>query len=219
MDWTVAVLVLYLTVLAVLSVQGLHRAWLMWHWWRAKPVVAPARVSDWPAVTVQLPVFNERYVVKRLVAAAGRLDYPRDRLQIQVLDDSTDDTTALAREAVGALVDNGIDAVLLHREDRKGYKAGALAQAAPLASGELLAIFDADFVPEPDFSAVAGSALLPAGRGHGPGAVGTPQRRGTAGSPGFKRPCWTVILPSNTPPGRPRGRWFQLQWDGGDLAS
>src|SRR5687767_12310719 len=104
MGWPAAVLALYLAVLAVLSLNGLHRLWLLWRWARRRPVPVPPVPAVWPTVTVQLPVFDERYVVERLIAACGALDYPRDRLQIQVLDDSTDDTTDRARAAVAALV-------------------------------------------------------------------------------------------------------------------
>lgn len=104
-----------------------------------------------PSVTVQLPVFNERTVVERLIACAGRLDYPRDRLEIQVLDDSTDETRALARDAAERLSAQGIHAVYLHRAGRLGFKAGALEEGLSHARGDFLAIFDADFLPPPDF--------------------------------------------------------------------
>jgi cellulose synthase/poly-beta-1,6-N-acetylglucosamine synthase-like glycosyltransferase len=107
--------------------------------------------SPLPFITVQLPLFNERDVVRRLVNAAAALDYPRDRLQIQVLDDSTDDTTALAAQCVTEWQAQGLDIVLLHREHRQGFKAGALAEALESTRGELIAVFDADFVPRPDF--------------------------------------------------------------------
>jgi cellulose synthase/poly-beta-1,6-N-acetylglucosamine synthase-like glycosyltransferase len=113
------------------------------------PVPPPPR--EWPAVTVQLPIYNEMYVVKRLVRAVAHLDYPRDKLHIQVLDDSTDESTWLARACVEQYRAQGLDIVLLRRQDRQGYKAGALAEALKTAQGEFLAIFDADFVPAPDF--------------------------------------------------------------------
>jgi cellulose synthase/poly-beta-1,6-N-acetylglucosamine synthase-like glycosyltransferase len=106
---------------------------------------------DWPSVTVQLPVYNELYVVERLIGAVARLDYPRERLQIQVLDDSTDETTRLARACVDVHRARGLDIQLLHRQDRRGFKAGALNQGLETASGEFIAIFDADFVPPEDF--------------------------------------------------------------------
>jgi cellulose synthase/poly-beta-1,6-N-acetylglucosamine synthase-like glycosyltransferase len=102
-------------------------------------------------VTVQLPIYNEMYVVKRLLRAVAHLDYPRDKLQVQVLDDSTDESTWLARACVEQYRAQGLDIVHLRRQDRRGYKAGALAEALKTAEGEFLAIFDADFVPAPDF--------------------------------------------------------------------
>lgn len=146
-----AALVSYLLVLGLLSVNGLHRAWLCVHWLRRRAVIVESPPDDWPTVTVQLPVFNERDVVGRLIEHAGALDYPQDRLQIQVLDDSTDDTTQIAMDAVEQLRGLGVHAVVLHREDRTGFKAGALDAATGVASGDLLAVFDADFLPQPSF--------------------------------------------------------------------
>ena len=107
--------------------------------------------KGWPPVTVQLPVFNERYVVERLIESVSGLDYPRERLDIQVLDDSTDDTTALAAAAVARMRTQGVQIALLHREARNGFKAGALAEGLKTAAGEFIAIFDADFLPPRDF--------------------------------------------------------------------
>lgn len=104
-----------------------------------------------PSVTVQLPIYNERTVVERLIACAGRLEYPRDRFEIQVLDDSTDETRAMARDAAERLAAHGIRAVYLHRADRAGFKAGALEAGLAHARGEFLAVFDADFLPPSDF--------------------------------------------------------------------
>jgi cellulose synthase/poly-beta-1,6-N-acetylglucosamine synthase-like glycosyltransferase len=106
---------------------------------------------DWPHVTVQLPVYNELHTVERLLAAVAALDYPRDRLQIQVLDDSTDDTRALVARIVERLRQTGMDITHVTRPDRVGYKAGALAAGLASAVGELIAVFDADFVPPPSF--------------------------------------------------------------------
>jgi cellulose synthase/poly-beta-1,6-N-acetylglucosamine synthase-like glycosyltransferase len=104
-----------------------------------------------PSVTVQLPLYNERYVAERVIAAACALDYPRELLQIQVLDDSTDDTNRIARRAIEAGRDNGVNVELVHRDNRSGYKAGALANGLRSAQGELIAIFDADFIPPRNF--------------------------------------------------------------------
>jgi cellulose synthase/poly-beta-1,6-N-acetylglucosamine synthase-like glycosyltransferase len=108
-------------------------------------------LEEWPCVTVQLPIFNEKYTVERLLRAVTRLDYPTDRLQIQVLDDSTDDTFELLAGLVENYRSRGVNIELVHRVDRKGYKAGALENGLYTASGELIAIFDADFVPKPDW--------------------------------------------------------------------
>ena len=110
--------------------------------------VSPA---DWPRVTIQLPIFNECYVVERLIMSICRLDYPKELLEIQVLDDSTDETVNIAQTLVADMKLKGFDIVYYHRRDRKGYKAGALKEGLKTAKGELIGIFDADFVPNPDF--------------------------------------------------------------------
>jgi len=107
--------------------------------------------EDLPVVTVQLPLYNERYVVRRLIDAVAALEYPRDRLEIQVLDDSTDETTAIAQARAAFWRERGVDIRVLHRSDRSGFKAGALAWGLQQARGELIAVFDADFCPRPDF--------------------------------------------------------------------
>ena len=103
--------------------------------------------EDLPVVTVQLPIFNERYVSRRLVEAVCKLDYPRDRMQIQVLDDSTDDTQAILSETVQEYANKGFWIEYIHRVNRSGFKAGALQDAMPLVQGNYVAIFDADFIP------------------------------------------------------------------------
>lgn len=126
------------TALYLLVVRGRRRA--------RKPVP-----EVWPTVTVQLPVYNERLVIERLIDAVAALDYPRDRLTIQVLDDSTDDTLALARMRADHHRQRGVQIEVIHRSNPTGHKAGALAAAWPEAAGEFIAVFDADFVPGPDF--------------------------------------------------------------------
>ncbi len=133
----------------LLSLYGLHR-WLMAGLYlRTRGQSAALQACGTPAVTVQLPVFNERFVVERLIDAAALLDWPR--LQIQVLDDSTDDCTMVARAAVERWRRRGVDIALIHRGDRQGFKAGALDDAMAQVTGEFIAIFDADFLPAPDF--------------------------------------------------------------------
>ncbi len=123
--------------------------------WRRGPVVnrevGHIDADDLPLVTVQLPIFNELYVSERIIAAACALEYPSDKLQIQVLDDSTDETTTLIGQIVEEAQAQGTNIVHVHRTNRSGYKAGALAEGMETASGEFIAIFDADFVPPPDF--------------------------------------------------------------------
>ena len=111
----------------------------------------PPPLANAPPVTVQLPIYNELYVVERLIDAVARLDYPQHRLQIQVLDDSTDETTTLAQARVDYHRMRGIDIVLIHRSERTGFKARALQRGLETATGEFIVIFDADFVPHPDF--------------------------------------------------------------------
>jgi cellulose synthase/poly-beta-1,6-N-acetylglucosamine synthase-like glycosyltransferase len=106
---------------------------------------------DWPRVTIQLPIYNERYVVKRLIESVCKINYPAHLLEVQVLDDSTDDTTDIARAMVTKLKAAGTDIVCIHRNDRSGFKAGALREGLKTAKGSLVAVFDADFIPGPDF--------------------------------------------------------------------
>ena len=144
---------LYLLVLAILSLYGFVGLLTLWLYWRHRhnEPPRPPLPPELPPVTIQLPIFNERYVVERLVDAAVALEYPRDKLQIQILDDSTDDTTEIAAARVAHYRKQGIDISLLHRDNRQGYKAGALENGLSQASGDFIAIFDADFRPQPDF--------------------------------------------------------------------
>ncbi|MBM3978331.1 MAG: glycosyltransferase [Planctomycetes bacterium] len=141
----------YLLLLVVLAGYGVHRLWFVLRFRPWGEPATPAPDPDAPYVTVQLPIYNERTVVERLIRAAGRLEHPRERFEIQVLDDSTDETRAIVDREVAALVDAGIDAKVLRRADRTGYKAGALEAGLAVARGEFVAIFDADFMPEPRF--------------------------------------------------------------------
>ena len=153
-DWFQAVLlVLYSLTLGLLLVFSLHRHVMVRLYFknrRNRPAAA-SRFEDLPSVTVQLPVYNEFYVVERLIRAVADVDYPRDRLEIQVLDDSTDETTEVAMRCVAELKEAGHNIVCLHRTNRTGYKAGALAEGLRVASGEFVAVFDADFLPPREF--------------------------------------------------------------------
>jgi cellulose synthase/poly-beta-1,6-N-acetylglucosamine synthase-like glycosyltransferase len=153
--WQTVIVVAYFAVLAVLSIYGLHRYWILYlyhryyKWKRRAP--APVMHGELPSVTVQLPLYNEMYVARRVIEAAARMRYPRAKLHIQILDDSTDDTTAIAIETAAELRAQGYNVEVVHREDRSGYKAGALRAGLERVDSELVAIFDADFVPPVDF--------------------------------------------------------------------
>jgi cellulose synthase/poly-beta-1,6-N-acetylglucosamine synthase-like glycosyltransferase len=146
-------LTVYFSVLCVLAVYGSHRYRMAYLYYRHKfrLPVPKGQFQQLPKVTIQLPIFNERYVVERLVESVCRIDYPRELLEIQVLDDSTDETCAIARACVERNRQRGYDVRYLRRERRHGFKAGALEHGLQSARGELVAVFDADFVPAPDF--------------------------------------------------------------------
>lgn len=141
----------YLATLACLALYGLHRLWMLvgFRWSNAGDTRSEG--EDCPPVTVQLPVYNERTVAARLIRAAGELDYPPDRLEIQVLDDSNDDTRGIVDREVEGLRERGLRAEVIRRADRAGYKAGALAYGTERCEGEFLCIFDADFLPRAGF--------------------------------------------------------------------
>lgn len=143
----------YGIILLLLVLFGLHKYYLLYLYrrYRNSEPMKPLQPEVWPRVTVQLPIYNEKYVTERLIRAVCALDYPKDRLEIQVLDDSTDETRWVALRQVDYYRKQGYDIQYLHRTDRTGYKAGALEYGLHRASGEFLAIFDADFVPNPDF--------------------------------------------------------------------
>jgi cellulose synthase/poly-beta-1,6-N-acetylglucosamine synthase-like glycosyltransferase len=144
-----AVIGLYLAILSVLAIYGFHRAQLLYLYWRHRSH-APKLMSKFeelPIVTIQLPMFNEMYVAERLIESIAGIDYPKEKLEIQVLDDSTDETQTIAKNKVEELIERGYDAVYVHRTDRTGYKAGALENGLHVAKGEFLMVFDADFMP------------------------------------------------------------------------
>ncbi|HEV7967399.1 MAG TPA: cellulose synthase family protein [Candidatus Acidoferrales bacterium] len=148
-----AIMIPYFLVLVILAAYGLHRYYLVYAYFKNRhnvPGPTPA-IAEWPKVTIQLPIYNERYVIERLVDAVARFDYPRELLDIQLLDDSTDETQQVARACVERYQALGFSIHYLHRTDRAGYKAGALAEGLKSATGEFVAIFDADFLPSPDF--------------------------------------------------------------------
>ncbi|MDB4975324.1 MAG: hypothetical protein JWN48_3665 [Myxococcaceae bacterium] len=146
-----AVIALYLAVLSILGVYGFHRAHLVYLFWRHKGRVQPVPMSwvELPLVTVQLPMYNELYVAERLLDSIALLDYPKDKLELQVLDDSTDETVGIVARKIEELRALGFDITHAHRVDRTGFKAGALEQGMKTAKGDFLMVFDADFVPTP----------------------------------------------------------------------
>src|SRR4051812_37461070 len=154
MTWVeVLFLATYFLVLLILSIYGSHRYVMAYLYYKYKGnLPAPrSRFAELPRVTIQLPVFNEMYVVERLIDAVARIHYPRERLEVQVLDDSTDETQGIARAKVARLREQGLDITYIHRDHRDGFKAGALQEGLRRARGEYVAVFDADFVPAPDF--------------------------------------------------------------------
>ena len=151
-DW--AMLVPYFTVLIVLSVYGIHRYEVIRTYFKHRKNVtdeAPLSFEHLPPITIQLPIYNERYVVERLIEEVVKVEYPKELLQIQVLDDSVDDTAPFAEALVERYRALGYPIEYHHRADRHGFKAGALQEGLQTATGEFVAIFDADFCPPPDF--------------------------------------------------------------------
>lgn len=146
-------LAVYFLAIGGLGLFGLFGLLTFGLYWRHRQerFPTPPMPANPPAVTVQLPIFNEPFVVERLIHTAVSLNYPSSKLQIQVIDDSNDSTTERAAHLVAYYKERGVDIALLHRSHRHGFKAGALADALPLASGEFIAIFDADFQPQPSF--------------------------------------------------------------------
>src|SRR5580704_7796067 len=151
-DW--AILVPYFAILALLSIYGLHRFETIRTYFkhRKNADAGPATYFErLPAVTIQLPLYNERYVLERLIDETVKMEYPRELLQIQVLDDSTDDTHDFADALCEKYRNMGHNIEYLHRTNREGFKAGALQEGLKSATGEFVAVFDADFIPPVDF--------------------------------------------------------------------
>src|ERR1700749_4206000 len=143
----------YFFVVIVRAIYGWHRYYLVYLYMRNRdkePKPGPA-LDPMPVVPIQLPLYNEMYVAERLIDAVCAIDYPRELLEIQVLDDSTDETRNIAALAVRRYAAQGIDIKYIHRIDRTGYKAGALEAGLAVARGEFVVIFDADFIPTKDF--------------------------------------------------------------------
>src|ERR1051326_5405910 len=151
-DWSL--LIPYFATLAILSVYGLHSYDIIrtYFKYRKNATKDPReRFAQLPPVTIQLPIYNERYVIERLIDEVTKIEYPKELLQIQVLDDSTDDTHPHAEALVQRYAALGFPIEYHHRTNREGFKAGALQEGLKSATGELVAVFDADFVPPPEF--------------------------------------------------------------------
>lgn len=147
------ILFAYIFSLTVLFIFGSHGFIMIYYYlkFKSKKSQAAGTISSYPLVTVQLPLFNERYVVGRLIDASCAMVYPKDKLEIQVLDDSTDETVAVVEALIDTYRKQGFDIKQIRRDNRSGYKAGALKEGLITARGEFVAIFDADFVPKQDF--------------------------------------------------------------------
>ncbi len=148
------VLITYFLALSVLFTFGIHGLVLLYYYRKTRGnAVEDIKFDEGnaPIVTIQLPLFNEMYVAERLIRSVCQIKYPKDKLEVQVLDDSTDETQELCQKLVKEYQDLGFDIKYLHRTDRSGYKAGALKEGLEVARGEFVAIFDADFVPRPEF--------------------------------------------------------------------
>ncbi len=149
-----ALLVPYFLVMIVLALYGIHRYTMCYHYFKFRKrhnPDPPQLFAELPRVTVQLPIFNEQFVIDRLIEAVCAMEYPPEKLEIQVLDDSTDETTEVASAIVDRYAALGHPIVYIHRQNRHGFKAGALDAGLKVANGEFIAIFDADFVPPPDW--------------------------------------------------------------------
>jgi cellulose synthase/poly-beta-1,6-N-acetylglucosamine synthase-like glycosyltransferase len=147
-------IVIYIAVLGILSIYGLLgfvTFFLFWHYKNERDLAPVVDLSSLPDVTVQLPIYNERFVVERLIESTVSLNYPKDRLQIQVIDDSDDETSEVAATRISHFQAQGFIIEHIRRTNRLGYKAGALAAALDSAQGEYVAIFDADFQPQSEF--------------------------------------------------------------------
>jgi cellulose synthase/poly-beta-1,6-N-acetylglucosamine synthase-like glycosyltransferase len=145
-------LIIYFLILMAVFVYASHRYYMVYLYYKHKKNKATIKrkLDPLPRVTIQLPLYNEMYVARRLIAASCNIDYPKDLLDIQVLDDSTDETLVTAQKCVKEFREKGYDINYIHRDNRKGFKGGALANGLKTARGEFVAVFDADFVPQSD---------------------------------------------------------------------
>jgi Glycosyltransferases, probably involved in cell wall biogenesis len=157
MDIDKIILITYIISLSILFLFGSHGFIMTYYYFKTfgkrkeKITLKDLEMDDYPVVTMQLPLFNERYVITRLIDAVIRMDYPKEKLEIQILDDSTDDSVEIIREHIKKYIEQGYDIKHIHRTNRQGFKAGALKEGLETAKGEFVAIFDADFIPRKKF--------------------------------------------------------------------
>ncbi|HPS65605.1 MAG TPA: glycosyltransferase family 2 protein [Ignavibacteria bacterium] len=157
MDTDKIILITYIISLSILFLFGSHGFIMTYYYFKTfgkrKEDISlkDLEMDDYPVVTMQLPLYNERYVITRLIDAVIRMDYPKDKLEIQILDDSTDDSVEIIREHIKKYLEQGYDIKHIHRTNRQGFKAGALKEGLEIARGEFVAIFDADFIPRKKF--------------------------------------------------------------------
>ena len=149
--WGMLILACHFSLLIILSIFGLHRISMVFRWflYKDKTNETAIKFKNLPKITVQIPLFNERMVAQRIIDTVAEIDYPNELLQIQIVDDSTDETLTIAASRVKYFQDQGVNISHVTRLHRQGYKAGALKEAMKCASGEFIAIFDADFIPHP----------------------------------------------------------------------
>ncbi len=149
---SIVILSAHFVLLAILCLFGLHRLSMVVRWYKHRHVqyTVDKKFDSLPKITVQIPVYNERFVAERCIDAVVKFNYPADKLQIQIVDDSTDDSKELIARCVLDYQKQGIDITHVHRSNRVGFKAGALKEAMESATGEFIAIFDADFIPQPN---------------------------------------------------------------------
>ncbi len=151
------ILIVYFVSLTILFIFASHGFFMIYYYFKTFNkrkegiTLEDLELKEFPVVTMQLPLYNERYVVTRLIDSVIRLDYPKEKLEIQLLDDSTDDTTEIISKHIQQYLEQGYDIKHIHRTNRRGYKAGALKEGLEVARGEFIAIFDADFVPRKKF--------------------------------------------------------------------
>jgi cellulose synthase/poly-beta-1,6-N-acetylglucosamine synthase-like glycosyltransferase len=144
--------ILYTVCAVLLALYTSGQVIILFRFWRTYRQTTPTQpITDYPTVTIQLPLYNEQYVAQRLIHAVAQLDYPHDKLWIQILDDSSDNTSQVVAQTITDLQAQGIQIQHIQRTERTGYKAGALAHGLTCLHTDYVAIFDADFIPSPDF--------------------------------------------------------------------